>query len=109
MGTSRSTESVYGYFWQIHRGNYQGYLRVKGEYVLCPAGNQKVMTASLKYECVYLHAWSGGREAKAGIANWIKFYNHKRPDKVHKGLTPDAAYWRNRLQQETDQMTQRVA
>ena len=26
---------------------------------------------SLKYECVYLHAWSGGREAKGGINKWI--------------------------------------
>lgn len=64
---------------------------------------------SLKYECVYLHAWSGGREAKAGIDKWIEFYNHKRPHKVHKGLTPDVAYWKNRQQQETDQMAQRVA
>jgi len=30
---------------------------------------------SLKYECVYLYAWSGGREARAGIGRWIEFYN----------------------------------
>ncbi len=30
---------------------------------------------SLKYECVYLHAWSGGREARDGIGHWIDFYN----------------------------------
>lgn len=64
---------------------------------------------SLKYECVYLHAWSGGREAKAGIGKWIEFYNHKRPHKVHKGLTPNVAYWTNRQQKETDQMAQGVA
>lgn len=28
---------------------------------------------SLKYESVYLHAWEGGREAKAGIGKWIEF------------------------------------
>lgn len=28
---------------------------------------------SLKYEFVYLHAWSGGREARAGIEQWITF------------------------------------
>ncbi len=28
---------------------------------------------SLKYECVYLHAFSGGREAGAGIGRWIGF------------------------------------
>ena len=48
---------------------------------------------SLKYECVYLHAWSGGSEAKAGISKWVEFYNTRRPHKVHRGLTPDAAYW----------------
>ena len=28
---------------------------------------------SLKYECVYLHAFSGGREARQGIGHWIDF------------------------------------
>ena len=64
---------------------------------------------SLKYECVYLHAWSGGKDAKAGIGKWIEFYNQRRPHTVHNGLTPDVAYWTNRQEQETDQVTQRVA
>lgn len=64
---------------------------------------------SLKYECVYLHAWSGGKEAQAGLRKWIEFYNVRRPHTVHNGLTPDAAYWTNRQQQETDQMMQSVA
>jgi len=34
---------------------------------------------SLKYECVYLHAWETGSEAKAGVGKWIEFYNRKRP------------------------------
>ena len=54
---------------------------------------------SLKYECVYLHAWSGGGEAKAGIGKWIDFYNTQRPHSGHKGLTPDVAYWTNRQKQ----------
>jgi putative transposase len=29
---------------------------------------------SLKYECVYLHAWETGSQAKAGIGRWITFY-----------------------------------
>ena len=37
---------------------------------------------SLKYECVYLHAWETGSEAKAGVRKWIAFYNHKRPHSV---------------------------
>lgn len=47
---------------------------------------------SLKYECVYLHAWSGGREADAGIGAWIDFYNQRRPHAAHDGRTPDAVY-----------------
>ncbi|WP_111735912.1 IS3 family transposase, partial [Roseovarius amoyensis] len=34
---------------------------------------------TLKYECVYLHAWETGSEAKAGIRKWMTFYNHQRP------------------------------
>ena len=30
---------------------------------------------SLKYEEVYLHAWSGGREARDGIGKWMDFYS----------------------------------
>ena len=56
---------------------------------------------SLKYESVYLHAWEGGREAKAGIGKWIEFYNLNRPHTAHKGLTPDNAYWTNRQEMET--------
>ena len=51
---------------------------------------------SLKYECVYLHAFSGGREARQGIGDWVIFYNHRRPHAAHDGETPVRAY-RNRL------------
>jgi len=51
---------------------------------------------SLKYECVYLHAFSGGREARQGIGDWIGFYNHRRPHAAHGGETPVRVY-RNRL------------
>ena len=64
---------------------------------------------SLKYECVYLHAWSGRREAKAGIGKWIDFYNMQRPHSGHKGLTLDVAYWTDRQKQETGQTMQIVA
>jgi putative transposase len=30
---------------------------------------------SLKYECVYLHAWETGSEARAGLRTWFDFYN----------------------------------
>ena len=51
---------------------------------------------SLKYECVYLHAFSGGREARQGIGEWVTFYNHRRPHGVHGGETPGKVY-RERL------------
>ena len=30
---------------------------------------------TLKYECVYLHAWEAGSETKAAIRKWMTFYN----------------------------------
>ena len=47
---------------------------------------------SLKYECVYLHAFSGGREARQGIGRWMIFYNHRRPHAAHGGETPVRVY-----------------
>ena len=34
---------------------------------------------SRKYECVYLHAWEIGSQARVGIGHRITFYNHHRP------------------------------
>lgn len=47
---------------------------------------------SLKYECVYLHAFEKGSEAKAGIGKWLAYYNAARPHSTHGILTPDEAY-----------------
>ena len=38
---------------------------------------------SLKHEDIYLKHYADGREARAGIASWIAFYNGRRP---HQGL-----------------------
>ena len=38
---------------------------------------------SLKHEDIYLKHYADGREARAGIASWIAFYNSRRP---HQGL-----------------------
>lgn len=62
---------------------------------------------SLKYECVYLHAWETGSQARAGIGRWITFYNHQRPHAAHGGRSPAVVYW-NTINQ-TDQQTRRVA
>ena len=47
---------------------------------------------SLKYECVYLHAFETGREASKMIADWISFYNTSRPHSTFNGQTPDEVY-----------------
>ena len=47
---------------------------------------------SLKYECVYLHAFETGSELRAGLAKWIGYYNTNRPHSALAGATPDEAY-----------------
>ena len=47
---------------------------------------------ALKYECIYLNAFETGSEARAGIGNWIAYYNSERPHSTHGILTPDDAY-----------------
>jgi putative transposase len=47
---------------------------------------------SLKYECVYLHAFETGSEVRAGLARWIGYYNADRPHSALGGRTPDEAY-----------------
>jgi putative transposase len=47
---------------------------------------------SLKYECVYLHAFETGSELRAGLTKWIGYYNAGRPHSALAGRTPDEAY-----------------
>jgi putative transposase len=47
---------------------------------------------SLKYECVYLHAFETGSELRAGLSRWIGYYNAQRPHSSLAGRTPDEAY-----------------
>ena len=47
---------------------------------------------SLKYECVYLHAFETGSELRAGLTRWIGYYNAGRPHSALAGHTPDEAY-----------------
>ena len=49
-------------------------------------------SALLKYECVYLHAFERGSEAKAGIGKWLAYYNAEQPHSTHGVLTPNEAY-----------------
>ena len=48
---------------------------------------------SLKYECVYLHAFETSSELRAGLQEWIGFYNATRPHSVFAGRTPDEVYY----------------
>jgi putative transposase len=47
---------------------------------------------SLKYECIYLHAYETGSELRQGLTWWIDYYNVRRPHSMLAGLTPDEAY-----------------
>jgi len=48
---------------------------------------------SIKYEEIYLHAYTNVPEARAGIGRYIKFYNQRRPHSSHAGKTPDQTYF----------------
>jgi putative transposase len=61
---------------------------------------------SLKYESVFLHAWETGSRARAGVARWITFDNHQRPDAALGGQPPAVVYF-NATQ--TDQQVQAAA
>jgi len=64
---------------------------------------------SLKYECIYLHAWESGSEAKAGVRKWMEFYNHKRPHSALGGRPPAVVYWHRKEATQPDQQVQKVA
>lgn len=47
---------------------------------------------SLKYECVYLHAFETGSELRDEVTRWVGFYNADRPHSSLAGRPPDEAY-----------------
>jgi len=47
---------------------------------------------SLKYECVYLHAFETGSEARARLGQWIGYYNTDRPHSALGGRALSEAY-----------------
>lgn len=48
---------------------------------------------SIKYEEVYLHAYSSVSEAKQGIARYVDLYNRRRPHSRLDKQTPDEFYY----------------
>jgi putative transposase len=49
---------------------------------------------SLKYECVYLHAFETGSETRKEIGKWFTYYNEQRPHSSLDDRTPNEAYWK---------------
>lgn len=47
---------------------------------------------SVKYECVYLHAFETGSEMRAGLGRWFAYYDQHRPHSRLAGKTPGEAY-----------------
>jgi len=47
---------------------------------------------SLKYEEVYLHDYRGVPDARTGIGNWLRFYNHQRFHQSLEYRTPAAVF-----------------
>ena len=45
---------------------------------------------SVKYEEVYLRAYEGVSEARAGIKRYLEFYNTRCPHSALDDMTPDA-------------------
>lgn len=64
---------------------------------------------SLKYKCVYLHAWETGSEVKVGVGNWGEFYNRKCPHSALGGKTPAVVYWLKKDETQTGQQELRIA
>ena len=70
-----------------------------------PNQDRSRLWRSLKYECVYLHAWETEAQAKAGVGRWITFYNHQRTHAAHGNQPPAVVYFNAT---ETDQQAQAV-
>jgi len=86
---------------QFTGGDFTGVLR-KAEIRISMDGRGRWMDnvfierlwRSLKYEDIYLKGYADGREAKGGIAQWIAFYNGRRPHMALANRTP-MAVWRD--------------
>ena len=55
---------------------------------------------SIKYEEVYLRAYTSVSEARAGIGRYLTFYNSRRPHSSLDGRTPDQAYFNQPMPRE---------
>ena len=53
----------------------------------------KRLWRSVKYEEVYLKAYSDARDARDQLGRYLEFYNSRRPHSSLDGRTPDQAYF----------------
>jgi putative transposase len=60
---------------------------------------------SLKYEEVYLRAYEDIKQARAGIAEWIRFYNFDRPHQALEYSTPWEIYQNSKLEEQKEERT----
>ena len=64
---------------------------------------------TLKHECVCLHAWETGSQARAGVGRWVEFHIRRRPHEALGGRPPAVVRpVRNEVTQ-PDQQDQRAA
>ena len=64
---------------------------------------------SLKYECVYLHVFDNGVQARQQISAWLRHYNQTRPHSTFDGQTPDEVYNLSHLQRPTPEEKKHAA
>ena len=48
---------------------------------------------TVKYECVYLHAFDDGSDARRKLTGYFDWYNRQRPHQALEYLTPDQIYF----------------
>lgn len=60
----------------------------------CPQQNGMVecVIRTLKEQCVHRHRFETLQHASRAIADWIQFYNHRRPHQTLKRKTPAEAF-----------------
>ena len=51
---------------------------------------------TIKYEDVYIKRYESGKEAKKGLANYLNFYNMRRPHQSLGYMTPYEVYFKGR-------------
>ena len=93
------------------KGHSSGFRRATGAMVPLHLNNIFIgrVWRTLKYECVYTHAWEIGSEAKAGIRKWMTFYNNQRPYSALGGRPPALVDWLRDEATNIDQQVRRVA